>query len=561
MMEALFNHLWQSTLVAAVAGLLALALRRNHARVRYAIWLAASMKFLAPFSLLVALGGHFGWSPSAAPAKQQSIFFVEKIDPPVVLPLFYPAVVPASRIEAESFPPAILFSVWLVGCVAVLARWYVSWRRIRAAVQAGSPVEMDAPIRVLSTPAAIEPGVFGIFRPVLLLPEGIATHLAPAQLKAILAHELCHVRRRDNLAATMHMLIEAVFWFHPLVWWIGVRLVAERERACDEEVLRMGSEPSVYAESILRTCQFYLESPLKCMSGVTGSDLKQRIVRIMTHRATHNLTFARKLLLVAAGIAGIAGPVAYGVANAPQSPSPAPEAAGPAPSFEVASIKPNKSGIGVSSWNDHKGRLTGTNITLEGYIRQAYEVRSYQISGPAWIKSERYDITAKPAGVANADQVRLMMQDLLAERFKLTLHREKKMLPVYELVVAKAGPKLQIIETDVHHTSSSANSNPGRVYAQHMSMAQFAEVLSHQTDRPVIDATALKGTYNFKLVWTPDDKQSNSPGQTNGSGTNDGDAPSIFTAVEEQLGLKLEARKAPAQMLVIDHIEKIPTEN
>ena len=97
-----------------------------------------------------------------------------------------------------------------------------------------------------------EPGVFGVFRPVLLLPEGIIEKLTAAQLQAILAHELCHVRRRDNLATAMRMLVEAMFWFHPLVWWMGARLVEERERACDEEVLRKGSDPRTYAEGILK---------------------------------------------------------------------------------------------------------------------------------------------------------------------------------------------------------------------------------------------------------------------------------------------------------------------
>jgi beta-lactamase regulating signal transducer with metallopeptidase domain len=104
---------------------------------------------------------------------------------------------------------------------------------------------------VLSSASFFEPGVFGVFRPVLLLPDGIATELDAEELQAILAHELCHVRRRDNLATMMHMVVEAMFWFHPLVWWLGARLMEERERACDEEVLRSGSEPEAYAEGIL----------------------------------------------------------------------------------------------------------------------------------------------------------------------------------------------------------------------------------------------------------------------------------------------------------------------
>ena len=104
----------------------------------------------------------------------------------------------------------------------------------------------------------IEPGVFGVFRPVLLLPEGIAQRLTPDQLRAVVAHEMSHVRRRDNVANAIHMLAEALFWFHPLVWWIERRLLDEQERACDEEVLREGGDPQVYAESIMRICEFYV---------------------------------------------------------------------------------------------------------------------------------------------------------------------------------------------------------------------------------------------------------------------------------------------------------------
>ena len=126
----------------------------------------------------------------------------------------------------------------------------------------------------MSAPGLVEPGVFGVFRPILLLPEGIGARLNEPQLEAILAHELCHVRRRDNLTATIHMAVQAVFWFHPLVWWLGARLVDERERACDEEVLRLGNRPQVYAAGILNICKLYVESPLACVSGVTGADLK-----------------------------------------------------------------------------------------------------------------------------------------------------------------------------------------------------------------------------------------------------------------------------------------------
>jgi bla regulator protein blaR1 len=171
-------------------------------------------------------------------------------------------------------------------------------------------------IRVLSSSACLEPGIFGIVHPVLLWPEGISEHLEDAHVEAIVAHEVRHVRRRDNLAAAIHMLVEAAFWFHPLVWWLGSRMVDERERACDEEVLEWGSEQQVYAESILDACEFCAGFPSACTSGLTGADLNKRISHIMTRRAARKLDFSKKLLLGAAGFATVAIPLIFGLLNA-----------------------------------------------------------------------------------------------------------------------------------------------------------------------------------------------------------------------------------------------------
>ena len=115
--------------------------------------------------------------------------------------------------------------------------------------------------------------MFGIIRQVLLLPDSIAAHLEAAQLDAIFAHELYHVcvSPRQPGGGRFYMLVEAIFWFHPLVWWIGSRLIEERERACDEEVVRLGSDPEIYAETILKICKVYLESPLACAAGISGA--------------------------------------------------------------------------------------------------------------------------------------------------------------------------------------------------------------------------------------------------------------------------------------------------
>ena len=294
-------HLWQSTLFSAFAALLTLALRRNQARVRYWLWLAASYKFLIPFSWLVSIGHQFQWR--AVPAISPSLVLTN-------LSAASPVFVPALALVL------VIWAAWACGFLAKAAGWAGEWSRIRAIAHTASPVPLGLPIPVLSTAVPLEPGVFGIFHPVLLLPDGIDIRLTQIQLSAVLAHELCHVRRRDNLTAALHMLVEAIFWFHPLVWWLGVRIVDERERACDEEVLKAGSPAQVYAETILKVCEFYLESPLACMSGTTGSDLKKRMERIMRNHVGEGLKISKKLLLVTAGAAALALPVVVGVMTA-----------------------------------------------------------------------------------------------------------------------------------------------------------------------------------------------------------------------------------------------------
>jgi beta-lactamase regulating signal transducer with metallopeptidase domain len=325
-LSTLANHLWQSTLFAGVAGLLALALRRNYAATRYWLWTAASLKFLVPFALLVSAGSHIQWR-AASPISQTGLVSVMK---EIGVP-FAPAAPTTSPRQLESVDqtsrtPIILFAVWLCGSAVVAFAWFREWLRVRQTIKAASPLRLKIPITALSTPTRAEPGVVGIFRPVLLLPEGITDRLTEGQLEAILVHELCHVRRRDNLAALIHMVVETLFWFHPLVWWIERRLMEERERACDEEVLRVVGDPHTYAEGILNVCKFYKESPLVCMSGVTGSNLKNRIEAIMTNRIIHNLSVGRTLLLAAAALAAVAVPIAFGMARTPQN---VPNAAAP----------------------------------------------------------------------------------------------------------------------------------------------------------------------------------------------------------------------------------------
>jgi bla regulator protein BlaR1 len=328
---AVANHLWQSTLFAILAAVATLALRKNQARVRHHLWLAASLKFLVPFSLLMSVGSHLARLHSSADSQPVFYFVLQTMSQPFHQVPDSQGLLAASLLR---WLPGMVAILWLAGFVTVIGLWWVRWRRVAAAIRGAVPVShgreveilrrveekfagIRSPISLRSSQTSLEPGIFGILRPLLLWPAGISHQLQDAHLEAILAHEVQHVRRRDNLAAAMHMVVEAIFWFHPVVWWLGARLVEERERACDEEVLRLGNEPEIYAESILKTCEFCVASPLACVSGVTGADLKQRIVRIMTQRSVDKLGFLKKLLLVAIGTGAVAAPIIGGLIKGP----------------------------------------------------------------------------------------------------------------------------------------------------------------------------------------------------------------------------------------------------
>lgn len=548
------NHVWQTTVFAFAAAALALALRSNSARTRFWIWLAASVKFLVPFALLIAAGNRIALTTKILAHSSNAPKVIEKISEPfapVTNSIRGIASTPPHRLD---WLPICAVAVWICGALVIGMSWLHKWWRVRRIVGEASPVTFEMGIPVLSSASMLEPGVFGIFRPVLVIPEGIADRLTREHLNAVLTHELCHVRRHDNLWAALHMFVEALFWFHPLVWWIALRLLEERERACDEEVIRIGNRPDVYAESILKTCRFYLESPVACVSGVTGGDLKKRIAHIMTEKVSVRLTYSRKLLLAGASVAMIAAPITAGLLNAAQIGTDSTQ-----PSFEVASVKlaqnvdPNRRD---STWRDRPGKMMVNNVRLRTVIERAYAVKDYQISGPEWLRSEQYDITAEWPPTEPRDKFPLMLQTLLRDRFKLAFHREEKTLPVYELRVSSNGPTLRPGE---EHHESGFTTRWGWVTAQNVSMSEFTDELSRQVARPVLDATSLAGAFNFDLRWAPDDIRTQTFEESSDSPNASG--PSLFTAIQEQLGLKLVPSKDSVDILVIDHIERIPTEN
>ena len=681
----LLDHLWQSTVFAAGVWLLALALRHNAARMRYRLWMAASLKFLVPFSLLMALGARLPWPAHFDHTQPAIAAAVDRVAQPalqawpVETNVSFGAAEPAGH-PATNWLPWALLSVWGAGTLLLLGRWTTSWLRLRAAVRRGEAVTLSDGTRARVTPENIEPGVFGIVQPTLVLPRGIAQRLSAEQLDAIVAHELCHMRRRDNLTAALHMTVEALFWFHPLVWWLQTRLVEERERACDEAVLATPRRPDAYAEGILNVCRFYVEAPLSCVSGVTGSELKQRIARILSGQDVRQLDLPRRLLLALACVLAAGVPlttgllrVAQGQTQSPQKKSPAatgisgtwqgtmqtpdggqhrmvlriakdekgalsgtlypidqngrplaassvsfengtlrfvnqfpgmtyegrisadgqsisgtvtqngsfplvleratpdtewtipapppripPMAADAHPAFEVATIKPSAPdarGVGLRL---RGGELAVENLSLSDLMKFAWQVQAREIvGGPGWMATDKWDIEAKPdmPGMPSHDQLNEMIRKLLADRFALRLHEEKREMAAYVLTVGKDGPKLTK-SADASVLGGFTMGPLGVMHAGGASMGDFTHVLQGDIlDRPVVDKTGLEGRWDFTLQWMPDDTQFAGM-KVPGPAADDADTlPPLFTAIQEQLGLKLEPQRADVPVLVIDHVD------
>jgi len=219
----------------------------------------------------------------------------------------------------------------------------------------------------------------------------------------------------------------------------------------------------------------------------------------------------------------------------------------PAPRIEVASVKlshKDPSHWGITTGH---GRILADNVTMKHCIMSAWSVGPNEIvGGPEWLDTERFEIEARADQPVNDDAVlQVLLQGILADRFRLSLHHDTRPMEAYVLEVAKNGPKLE--KTTGGESADTAGN--GRIDSKNASMKHFAEVLSRQMDLPVVNRTGLDGVFNLKLQWTPEYAR-----QPNDSG------PSVYTAIQEQLGLRLRAEKTPIDVLVIDHLEK-PTEN
>jgi beta-lactamase regulating signal transducer with metallopeptidase domain len=474
---SVIDHLWQSTLFAVVVGLLTLAFRRNRARVRYALWFAASVKFLLPFSQIVWFGSLIGSSVFARSGVSDPLgpagsshaltgaawaFLQDLVQHPLIGGIgqwlaatggvaLWPSTFTMTEVTAAWLALALV-GIWACGFVAIVASRIRLSRQIWDVVLTSRRVELidvkvPARLQVGLADGLLEPGVIGWLHPVLLLPADIEDHLTRPEIEAIVAHELCHVRRFDNMTAAIHMLVEAIFWFHPLVWWLGARLVDERERACDEHVLRSVGAPGPYAQGILNVCKRYVGSPLASISGVGSANVRQRIDAILANRIGEATGPWKKMLLSGISLCVVVVPLAAGALQPPP---------------QRATPSPNTSSVGVSVVTGYALVVARTDGQLGPELRRAGAVGS-------------------DAGAAGARPGHVAVR-------------------------------------------------PGQIAADAITLPRLAAVLAGEVGSDVEDRTGLTGNFTVRLTWTSDPS-----------------GPSLFAAVQQQLGLRLVPFRADSR--------------
>lgn len=369
-----------------------------------------------------------------------------------------------------------------------------------------------------------------------------------------------------------------------MVWWMGARMVHEREKACDEVVLSQGVEPSTYAEAILSVCKRHVAVPLVSVSGVSGADLRRRLESIVARRVGARVGIGGGIALGVSLVTAVASPIVVGALEMPlalgASRGQSAQAAPPtqSPSFEAASLKLNRSGPAPFRIEPLPGRLRGTNVPARFLIAAAFAEDgvplhdSRIIGGPSWLQSSRFDLEATAGGLVPPGVLFTMLRSLLMERWKLTTHWEQREAPSYALVLdrrnGELGPQLRRSSVDCDALTAQARegllpATPRPLYRAGLEtitgtcarISMLASSLSQSplVGRPVEDRTGLVGWFEIDLEWTVE-QLPGQPTQTAGRAPTSVGAE-LFTALREQLGLRLTSTRAPVDVLVIESAE------
>jgi uncharacterized protein (TIGR03435 family) len=572
---SLLHFLWQGTFIVALYAVARRALRFSTPNARYLLACAAlaamalapivTWTMLQPAAAVPVATGHAAVHPSA-----------------VSVGAFASTLAAVPLAPQEQFLPWVV-AVWFAGAMAFWVRLAGGWIfavRLRTVLARPAPDEWQhvldrlksqlgvaVPVRLLVSAFVPAPTVVGWLRPVVLVPLGALTGLPAGQIEALLVHELAHIRRADYLVNLLQGVVEALLFYHPAVWWISGHLRKEREMCCDDVAVSVCDDVLTYALALAE-----LESSrLTVAMAASGGSLAERIARLLGEsrpapKGVSGPAVAGVLLVAIKAFAVLAQPAAR-------------------PQFAVASVKPSTD-PGFQRVRPLPGRLSA-DASVRMLMQNAYGKQPFQIvNAPDW----RYAIEAKADGDAAPAQLFLMLQSLLEERFDLKFHHESRELPVYALTSVRGGPKLPapkegaclaVNPADAPTEWAGGRMHPpgdgplpkfrcgsvgialqpsgARMQGGNVLMPELVRTLSLALGRVVIDKTGFTAPFDVQLDFITDATTSAMPPPPPGAAI-DPNVPSIGTALQEQLGLRLDSTKGPVDVIVIDHIER-PTAN
>ncbi len=578
----LLHFLWQGVLIAAVyAAARNWIVRSSAPGVRYVLACVA-LAFMAAAPLAT-------WSLLRPPAPVSATvpFMPPASAAPATAVRNVPAIFPAGvNLEVTAPVLAWVVAIWLAGAMAFWVRllggsmvaarlcsrlvrpapceWQQALDRLKHRIRVARPV------RLLVSSLVQAPAVVGWLRPVVLVPVGALTGLPPEQIEGLLLHELAHIRRHDYLVNLLQSLVEALLFYHPAVWWVSGHIRAERELCCDDVAVSISGDALAYVRALAELASARPAHVTAAMAA-TGGSLAHRVARLAGYSRPAPRTVSGPGIVAVGILFSIAALAVFGQAVS-------------RPAFEVASIKPSID-RGFKMVRPLPGRLTA-DAPVRLLLQNAYSVQAFQIvGGPGWIDSEHYAIEAKAAGNAGRAEIFRMLQSLFEDRFHLKIHRETRELPIYALAAAKNGLKLPPPKEEGCMEPAPGAPPPwagGRIQPPgrgqpalgpcgragimmepggalmqggKIAMPELIRSLSMVLDRTVVDKTGFTGLFDLRLDFQPDETTAALPPPPPGSAV-DSRFPSILTALQEQLGLRLESTKGPVEVIVIDHVER-----
>jgi uncharacterized protein (TIGR03435 family) len=626
---ALVYFIWQGALLAAT---LFLANRIvKSARIRYAAGCAVMLMMPAIFVATIL-------RTERPPAPVTLAEYAEPLYiPSGTSPAGHATIIASATSAAPahdlSMIPGWIACLWLIGVATLSIFTAAGWLRIQQLRKRGtepaspdslealqslqSRLRMTKPVRLCTSAIAQVPTVIGWLRPCILIPITALTGLDEPQLRAILAHELAHIRRHDYLVNLLQNAIETLLFYHPAVWWVSRQIRQEREHCCDDLAVEVCGDVILYAAALTHLEQLRGSNSEPALAA-TGGDLLARIRRLTGRRNdTSRITGSIAALTTAALI--IVSVIGIGLAPAIHAQSPIPHSA-PKPKFDVASIRPcsptdapanggrsGRGGAGGSHFESSPGRISVTCMTVAQLVNYGYiaygldpplnDNRPFDDGqrfrgGPPWVYSDKYTIEATTGdphalgitgrGTQAYKTLMPMLWSLLEDRFQLRTHSALEEVSAYDLTVAKGGLKLKPMEPGgcvvfTERPDTDVAPNGKQWCANHVgwqgpnwtfeirgqSLSRIAETLGGIImDRPVVDKTGVTALFTLNLSFAHDESAPGNFPPGFGSPFPPTDVPAgetVFTALEK-LGLKLVPAKAPHGYTVIDHIER-PSEN